>query len=54
MVAEVDEAEDADDKTITEARDGVILSTVSTFLTLTEASRGMNGIHWDPKVAPQC
>jgi hypothetical protein len=23
-------------------------------VTLTEASRGVNGIHWDPKVAPPC
>jgi hypothetical protein len=54
MAAEVDEAEDADGKMITEAGgDGVIISTVPpTLLTITEVFRGTNGIHWDPKVAP--
>jgi hypothetical protein len=46
MAAEVDEAVDADDRIITEAGDGVIISMVSILpLTLTEASRGTNGIH---------
>jgi hypothetical protein len=54
MAAEVDEAADADGKMITEEDgDSVIISTmVSTLLTITEASRGTNVIHWDPKVAP--
>jgi hypothetical protein len=54
MAAEVDEAADADGRMITEAGEGVIISLVSILLTLTEASRGANGIHWDPKVAPPC
>jgi hypothetical protein len=50
---------DADGKKmIAEAGDGVLnnnINVVSTLLlTLTEASRGTNGIHWEPKVAPPC
>jgi hypothetical protein len=55
MAAEVDKVADADGRMITEAGDGIIISMVSILLTLTEASRGTNGIlHWDPKVAPPC
>jgi hypothetical protein len=54
MAAEVDEAADANSKMIMEAGEGIIISKVSTLLTLTEASRGTNGIHWDPKDAPPC
>jgi hypothetical protein len=54
MGAEVDEVEDADEAMIPADGDGVIISMVSTLLTRTEASRGTNGIHWDPKVTPPC
>jgi hypothetical protein len=56
MAAEVDEAADThgQQNDYGGRGDGVIISMVSILLTLTEASRGANGIHWDPKVAPPC
>jgi hypothetical protein len=38
---------------IPKARDGIIMSTVSTLPTRTEISPALNGKPWDPMVAPQ-